>query len=258
MSHHVRRVVSRILTASNLGVLHGEQPAHATLFGGSFDDFSEFGASAHPTEAYGPRKEWDVIVVNEGKMVNAMAIPGTVVVFTGILPVCQNEEGLAAVLAHEIGHVVARHTAERLSSQIVWLGIATILDLLGVDFVLRGSLRTYLLELPNSRTQEREADLIGLRLMSKACYNPGAAPAMFERLGQLEKSVMSRKAFEFVQTHPASENRVKYLEAALPEAYQIVESNPECAEARRQLDAFRETAHHVKVDEIPGLRFGHS
>lgn len=101
---------------------------------------------------------------------------------------------------------------------------------------------------------------------------------MFERLGQLEKSVMSRKAFEFAQTHPASENRVKvcnvrskienssceaqtssqYLEAALPEAYQIVESNPECAEVRRQLDAFRETAHQVKIDEIPGLRFGHS
>lgn len=100
MAHHVRRVVSRILTASNLGVLHGEQPAHATLFGGSFGDFSEFGASTRPNEAYGPRKEWDVIVVNEGKVVNAMATPGTVVVFTGILPVCQNEEGLAAVLAH--------------------------------------------------------------------------------------------------------------------------------------------------------------
>ncbi|RXW19816.1 hypothetical protein EST38_g6040 [Candolleomyces aberdarensis] len=243
MSHHVRRVVSRILTASNLGLLHGEQPAHATLFGDSFGEFSEFGASTRPTEAYGPEKKWDVIVVDDKKTVNAMATPGVVVVFTGILPVCRDEEGLAAVLAHEIGHVVARHTAERISSQTVWFGVAAILQLLSVDYVITQNVTTFLLELPNSRTQEREADLIGLRLMSKACYNPGAAPAMFERLGQLEKSVMSRKAFEFAQTHPASENRVKYLEAALPEAYQIVESNPECAEVRRKLDAFRETAH---------------
>ncbi|KAJ2932396.1 hypothetical protein H1R20_g4715, partial [Candolleomyces eurysporus] len=250
ISHHVRRVVSRILTASNLGVLHGEQPAHATLRGDSFGEFTEFGASARPTEAYGPRKKWDVIVVDDKKTINAMATPGAVVVFTGILSVCRDEEGLAAVLAHEIGHVVARHTAESISSQKIWSGVAAILQLLSVDYTITQNLTALLFRLPNSRTHEREADLIGLRLMSKACYDPRAALAMLERLGQLKKSVMPRKAFEFARTHPAHENRVKYLEAALPEAYQIVESNPECAAVRKQLDAFRETAHQAKIDEI--------
>lgn len=108
VSRHVRRVVSRILTASNLGVIRGEERREATLFG--FDNFGGFGgfsspdsslgASTHPSEAYGPEKQWDVLVVNDRKMINAMATPGVVVVFTGILPVCQDEEGLAAVLAH--------------------------------------------------------------------------------------------------------------------------------------------------------------
>lgn len=95
----------------------------------------------------------------------------------------------------EIGHVVARHTAERISSQFIWIGMGLILQVLGLDAFLSHSLTTYALELPNSRTQEKEgehlqaleailetkyrlpADLIGLRLMSRACYNPGAAPA---------------------------------------------------------------------------------
>lgn len=261
VSRHVRRVVTRILSASNLGVIRGEQ-REPTLFGG-FDNFgglggfsspdSTLGASTHPSEAYGPEKQWDVLVVNDRKMVNAMATPGVIVVFTGILPVCQDEEGLAAVLAHEIGHVVARHTAERISSQFIWIGMGLILQVLGLDAFLSHSLTTYALELPNSRTQEKEADLIGLRLMSRACYNPGAAPAMFERMGKLERSIMSRRSFEFAQTHPASENRVKYLEAALPEAYRIVEDNPECAQVRRQLDAFRETAHGIKITDIASM-----
>ncbi|RXW23723.1 hypothetical protein EST38_g2108 [Candolleomyces aberdarensis] len=158
----------------------------------------------------------------------------------------------------EIGHVVARHTAESISSQKIWSGVVAILQLLSVDYIITQNLTTLLFKLPNSRTHEREADLIGLRLMSKACYNPGAAPAMLERLGQLEKSVVPRKAFGFARTHPAPENRIKYLEAALPEAYQILESNPGCAEVRRHLDAFRETAHQAKFDELPELKFGRS
>ncbi|KAF6752363.1 peptidase family M48-domain-containing protein [Ephemerocybe angulata] len=262
VSRHVRRVVSRILTASNLGVVQGEQTANTSPFGfggvGGFGGFStpdsSFGASTHPSEAYGPQKEWDVVVVADRKTINAMATPGVIVVFTGILPVCRDEEGLAAVLAHEIGHVVARHTAERISSQTIWIGISLLLQTLGLDAFISHSLTTYALALPNSRTQEREADMIGLRLMSRACYNPGAAPAMFARLGQIEKSVASRSSLEFLQTHPASENRVKYLEKALPEAYQIVEANPECAQVRQQLNAFRETAQGIRVDDIPSMK----
>jgi Zn-dependent protease with chaperone function len=132
------------------------------------------------------------------------------VVFTGIIPVARDEDGLAAILGHglcfwfcltpleakprtEIAHVVARHTSERYSSMKVLIAFATLLEVLGLDVGVAKFLTTYLLELPNSRTQELEgsqvdrllvykflipclADVIGLRLSAKACYNPEAAP----------------------------------------------------------------------------------
>ncbi|KAH9475558.1 Mitochondrial metalloendopeptidase OMA1 [Psilocybe cubensis] len=158
VSRHVRRVVSRILHASNLGVLHGESPLISSPFGLGHDSEGHawnpdagFGAAADPGDAYGPSKEWDVIVVNDVKTMNAMALPGIIVVFTGILPVCQDEEGLAAVLAH-----VARHSAERLSAQtIAWtflLGLAV----LGIDMGITDFVQKLFVDLPNSRTQEHE------------------------------------------------------------------------------------------------------
>lgn len=127
LSRHVRRVVSRILHASNLGILHGEaQPLVSPSFGvrsnfegDAWNPDADFGAATDPGPSYGPSKEWDVIVVNDPKMINAMASPGRytsnisqnkylllqsgiITVFTGILPICQDEDGLAAVLSHGI------------------------------------------------------------------------------------------------------------------------------------------------------------
>jgi len=247
---HVRRVVSRILTASNLGTIKGEKKPGDSIFSGMFHTGdADFGGSGAPSEAVGPQKEWEVLVVNDKRTVNAMCAPGVVVVYTGILPVCHDDQGLAAVLAHEVGHVVARHSAERLSSQLVWTAVSIVLQVIGIDWFFANNATTYLLELPNSRTQELEADMIGLRLMSRACYDPGAAPGMFERLGKLEAS-MGRGGPEFMQTHPSSSNRAKILEKALPEAYFILEDNPECGQVRRQLEAFRETAQATRVDEF--------
>ncbi|KAF9552854.1 hypothetical protein CPC08DRAFT_673746 [Agrocybe pediades] len=253
LTRHVRRVATRILQSSNLGILRGdEQPNFLSPFGlgldlegNSWNPDAELGAAKDPGPVYGPTKEWDVIVVNDMKTVNAMASPGVIVVFTGILPICQDEEGLAAVLSHEIGHVVARHTAERLSSASVALGLVALLAILGVDVGLSNLIHTYFVDLPNSRTQEKEADLIGLRLMSRACYNPEASPQMFARLGQLEAK-MRGKSLDFFQTHPSSESRVKFLEERLPEAHAIVSSNPDCENVRHQLEAFRETAHPMR------------
>jgi metalloendopeptidase OMA1, mitochondrial len=103
--------------------------------------------------------------------------PGNVIVFTGILPICQDEDGLAAVLGHEIGHVVMRHNSERMSKAQVLFVLAQAMDLvLGIDFGISRLIMTYLLDLPNSRTQELEADRIGLRLAARACFRPEAAP----------------------------------------------------------------------------------
>jgi metalloendopeptidase OMA1, mitochondrial len=119
---------------------------------------------------------------------------GVVCVSTGILPVCQDEQGLAAVLGHgiffylrdrfplltiaslEIGHVALRHVAEKYSSSTVLMSALVFLQLLGLDFFVASSIGTLLYTLPNSRAMEREADIVGLRMMAKACYNPKAAP----------------------------------------------------------------------------------
>ena len=126
LSRHVRRVVSRILHASNLGVLRGEAQQSFSPFGvrsnfegDSWNPDADSGAATDSGPTYGPSKEWDVIVVNDPKMINAMASPGRytsnisqnkclliqsgiITVFTGILPICQDEDGLAAVLSHGI------------------------------------------------------------------------------------------------------------------------------------------------------------
>ncbi|KAF8954244.1 peptidase family M48-domain-containing protein [Flammula alnicola] len=206
LSIHVRRVVTRVLHASNLGPV------------------------------YGPDKVWDVIVVNDIKVINAMASPGIIVVFTGILPVCQDEEGLAAMLSH-----VARHTAERMSSQTIsWALLILLSSLLGANMGLTNFFQTLLLDLLNSRTQEREADLIGLRLMSRACYDPQASQStMFARLGQLESKIATKANLDFFQTHPSSESCVKMLEEALPEGYAILAANPDCDRVRQEIESFK-------------------
>lgn len=236
---HVKRVVTRILEASDLGTVKdsSQQRRRPSLFSfgggdGMFDPDSQTGP-VNPSEApggapAGTPKEWTVLVVND-KLVNAMAGPGTVVVFTGILPVCKDEAGLAAVLAHEIGHVVARHVPESYSSSKVFLGLALLLEATLLDFGISRMLITYVLQLPNSRTHEKEADVIGLRMMSKACYDPRAAPQMFQRLGEYEKQANTGMNIEFLNTHPSSDNRVKYLEEQLPEAYSIQAASPNCA-----------------------------
>lgn len=238
ITRHVRRVVTRILEANNLGTLKSSSPrSHVIEIPGEV-----WGADIEigRTEAVAPGaggREWELMVVNDDKIVNAAASYGNVVVFTGILPIAKDEQGLAAILGHEIGHVVARHNSERYSSAKILIAVASLLSLLGLDFGFARLISTLLLELPNSRTQELEADRIGLKLSSRACFDPGAAPAMFTRLGELEKS-QGRMGVSFLYTHPSSEQRVRLLEEMLPEAYAIRAATPECASIADNLLAF--------------------
>lgn len=259
VSRHVRRVVQRILASNNLGLVKGmSSESHPSLFsprsaidgfgGDSWDPDKELRAATAAN--IGPEREWDVIVVNNPKVMNAMAVPGMTVVFTGILPICQDEQGLAAVISHEIGHIVARHTAERISSQTVVISFLVLMSLIGIDFGLSGIIKDLMLELPNSRTQEREADYIGLTLMAKACFDPKASPEMFERLDKVESKIATRVNLDFLQTHPSSKSRVEYLKQALPEAYAVRASNPECGDLEDKLNGFREAGHNIRVEDI--------
>ncbi|KAF2714659.1 hypothetical protein K504DRAFT_469098 [Pleomassaria siparia CBS 279.74] len=158
---------------------------------------------------------WEVHVIDDPKQMNAFVVPGgKVFVFTGILPLCKDEDGIAAVLGHEIAHVVAHHSAESMSrAPLILLGLGA---LALVDFSLYSSkmLLDFFLSWPGSRRQEAEADYIGLLMMAQGCYNPQAAMefwARMERSGQLAPP-------QILSTHPSNHNREAKIREWLPEA----------------------------------------
>ncbi|KAI0776971.1 peptidase family M48-domain-containing protein [Trametes elegans] len=234
LTRHIRRVVTQILEANNLGTLEAPD-VHARLLP-SADVWAASEVERVTPEVGG--KEWHLFVVNDDKVVNAMASFGNIVVFTGILPIAKDENGLAAVLGHEIGHAVARHASERYSSAKVFILLATILDLVGIPF--SGFLTSVLFDLPNSRAQELEADKIGLRLSARACFDPEAVPEVFTRLGRLEQATMG-KHIDFLTTHPASEKRSKALREMLPGAYTVQAASPMCGATADHMAKFRDT-----------------
>ncbi len=181
-------------------------------------------AAAKPED---PGFDWAFNVI-DGPQVNAFALPGGyTVVYTGIIPVAQNENALAAVMGHEIGHALAHHGAERMAQQniqkIVGAGVA--MGAGGMDY---GAQRTVMgifgagskfgFALPFSRKHESEADYIGLILMARACYDPREAPRLWERM---KKASGGRAPAEFASTHPSAETRIAQFEAWMPEAIKI-------------------------------------
>jgi predicted Zn-dependent protease len=164
-----------------------------------------------------PGFKWEVNLLADDKTVNAFALPGgKMAVYTGILPVCKGETGLAVVMGHEIGHVVARHGTERMT---LALGSSAALSLLNLgDYTKLGELALDLTQSrPFGRDQESEADEIGLVYMARAGYDPREAIAFWERM----ESLGGNAPPEFLSTHPSHETRVRRLTAKLPEALEI-------------------------------------
>lgn len=163
--------------------------------------------------------DWRVHVIDDPNTMNAFVMPGgKVFVFSGILPTCQDENGLAAVLGHEIAHNVAHHAAERISrSGFIMLSAFLVSFIFDVSGQIGNSISEIILSLPNSRTQESEADHIGLLMMAQACYDPQAALDFWERMRQTER----RAPPQFLNTHPSSYNRAEEIRKWLPEAQRI-------------------------------------
>ena len=171
-----------------------------------------------------PRQfEWQFRLV-QSPQVNAFCLPGgKVVVYTGILPVAENEAGLATVLGHEIGHALARHSAERMAQEkLVRLGESAVASSIGdlspesqrqVMAVLGAGSNVGIL-LPFSRRHESEADHIGLILMAAAGYDPAEAPRFWERMSHIGGS----RQPEFMSTHPGAEHRYRDLQGWLGDA----------------------------------------
>jgi predicted Zn-dependent protease len=170
-----------------------------------------------------PDYKWEFAVIDDPKQINAFALPGgKVAVYTGILPVAQDSDGLAVVMGHEIAHVIARHGAERISQ-----GLATQLGAEVLGAAAGGGPQANVLLaayglgaqlgvlLPYSRTQESEADHIGLILMAKAGYDPRTAPEFWQRMSH---AASGGRSPEFLSTHPNPETREQQIRAWLPEA----------------------------------------
>lgn len=166
---------------------------------------------------------WEFNLVHS-KEVNAWCMPGgKVVVYEGILPVCQNNDGLAVVMGHEIAHAIARHGNERMSQQmIVQAGSAAAAyalkdkpeqtqALLGAAIGLGAN---YGVMLPFSRKHELEADRLGLIFMTIAGYNPEEAIPFWTRMASLGSG---QKPPEFMSTHPSDAHRIEQIRALLPE-----------------------------------------
>lgn len=164
--------------------------------------------------------EWEFALIDAPGIANACCCPGgKVVVYSGILQVARDDDALAAIMAHEIAHAVARHSAERMSFSM----IVTVMTILAEIVFQTGGLAKksslLLVDLPYSRALEREADHIGLMLMAQACYDPHASPRMFKQLEKASDGAGKTSPLStFLSTHPPTENRVALLNERMPEA----------------------------------------
>jgi predicted Zn-dependent protease len=167
--------------------------------------------------------QWEYNLV-DSKEVNAWCMPGgKIVVYTGILPITGSENGLAVVMGHEIAHAIAEHSRERVSQQMAaQAGGLLFSSLVSSDpqqaeniFMIANGLTTYGLILPHSRSQELEADKLGLQYCAMAGYDPREAIPLWERMAALSNG---QSPPEFASTHPAESTRIAKLKEQMPEA----------------------------------------
>ena len=168
----------------------------------------------------GSQSTWEVVVFQDDSA-NAFALPGGKIgVHTGIMNVATNADMLAAVIGHEIGHVIAKHSAERMSvssvtnvgTQLAGVALSetssgpAIMQALGLG-------AQYGLILPYGRTQEAESDRIGMELMAKAGFDPNAAVQLWRNM---QAAQQGQQPPEFMSTHPSAETRINGLQSIVP------------------------------------------
>jgi predicted Zn-dependent protease len=180
-------------------------------------------------KASGKDFEWQFTLFDEPKTVNAFCLPGGKVgVYTGILPVVENEGGLAAVMGHEVAHAVLRHGAERMSQGLALQGIVAIGTLSFGDSKYRNMIAGALgigaqfgVLLPYSRFHESEADLVGLKYLATAGYDPQESVYLWQRMAKLGGGGGS----EITSTHPDPEKRAKALQDEIPKVRALYEKS---------------------------------
>ena len=169
--------------------------------------------------------DWEYILIDNKKVRNAWCMPGgKIAVYTGILDVTKNTNGLAAIMGHEIAHAVAKHSVERasrgtllnISTQIIDIAsggkLSTVNRTTGMNTV--GLLSQLGIMNPFSRKQESEADYLGMIFSSLSGYDIRETVKIWERMKKLNKG---KEPPEFMSTHPSSDNRIKNLNEKMNE-----------------------------------------
>jgi predicted Zn-dependent protease len=161
---------------------------------------------------------WEYKLV-ESKEVNAWCMPGGKIVFyTGIMPICKDDAGMAAVMGHEVAHALANHGQQRMSAGVlqqagaVGVGSAETQQLAMTAY---GATTQFGGMLPFSRAHESEADMIGLTLMAIAGYNPDNAVTFWERMAAQSGG---QAPPEFMSTHPSNATRIANIKSLIPQA----------------------------------------
>lgn len=180
--------------------------------------------------------EWEVVVFDDAQ-VNAFALPGGKIgVYTGLLNVAVNQHQVAAVIGHEIGHVIAKHGNERMSNDaVIGFGQQAVGQVLAASQVAQSPQIMMALgvglqfgSLKYSRVHESEADEIGLTLMAKAGFKPSESVSLWQNMAA--QSTGERQP-EFMSTHPAPDTRIAELTSQLPSAnklYAATRNRPNC------------------------------
>ncbi len=189
-------------------------------------------ADAAKQQNLGTNFDWEFTVIADQTQ-NAFCLPGGKVAFyEGILPVCQNEAGVAVVMSHEISHALARHGGERMTQQMGVDGGGKILqavvkkkaaDKEQIFMTAYNTGTKYGFVLPYSRAHESEADEMGIHIMSQAGYDPNEAPKFWERFGAAKSGDAPP---EFASTHPSDVTRAAALKALLPQALEDYQAAP--------------------------------
>lgn len=166
--------------------------------------------------------EWQFVLIEDPKNINAWCMPGgKVAVYSGILPVCKDDTGLAVVLGHEIAHALAGHGAEKISQTYVsqlggqLLGGVTNNQLLNGVIGELYPVASGVTLLKYGRKQESDADEMGLYIMAMAGYDPRQAPIFWERMVE---ATGGSSTPEFLSTHPDPKNRIEDLNRIMPKA----------------------------------------
>ena len=196
-----RRLIERVPDIeAALAAENGQQP---TGFSSSFD--------------------WDVSVI-QSDQANAFCLPGgKMAVYTGLVPVAQNENAMAVVMGHEISHALLRHGAQRMAQQKLsqvgqMAGAMSGMDPQQQQMVMAAMGYGYLL--PYARKHETEADYVGLMLAAAACYDPREAVPLWERMSAASGG---QSPPEFQSTHPNPGTRIQNLESLMPKALEFYE-----------------------------------